>query len=113
MKPFSYTRPATREEAQALLTASARPKGGGMDLLDLAKSGVSTPQTMVDVTRVPDIGKSWTGDHGETYLGAGMTLAAVADKSGTASHRFFGLMYAKGFISPSPSRRGPRGRGPG
>ena len=78
MKPFTYARPATREEAQALLSASARPKGGGMDLLDLAKSGVSTPGTMVDVTRLPDIGKSWSGDHGEVYLGAGMTLAAVA-----------------------------------
>ena len=81
MRPFSYARPKTREDAQALLTASVRPKGGGMDLLDLAKNGVSTPETMVDVTRVPDIGKSWNGDHGETYLGAGMSLAAVAESA--------------------------------
>ena len=86
MRPFSFVRPSTHEEAQALLTASARPKGGGMDLLDLAKRGVSTPATMVDLSRVPDLGKTWRGDHGETYLGAGMTLADVAASAEIAKH---------------------------
>jgi xanthine dehydrogenase YagS FAD-binding subunit len=86
MRPFSYVRPTTREEAQALLSATARPKGGGMDLLDLAKRGVSTPATMVDVARLPEVGKTWRGDHGETYLGAGMTLAAIAASAEIAKH---------------------------
>ncbi|MCK6480474.1 MAG: FAD binding domain-containing protein [Planctomycetes bacterium] len=78
MKPFSYARPASREEAVRLLSPTARPKGGGYDLLDLAKNGVSTPGTMVSLAAVPEMGKAWTGDHGETYLGGRMTLADLA-----------------------------------
>ena len=49
MKPFSYVRPTTVADALKLLSATARPKGGGNDLLDLAKRGVSTPEVMVDL----------------------------------------------------------------
>lgn len=78
MKPFAYARPGTREEAQALLSAAARPKGGGFDLLDLAKNGVSTPGVLVDLAAVPEMGTTSKGDHGEVGLGARMTLAALA-----------------------------------
>jgi xanthine dehydrogenase YagS FAD-binding subunit len=49
MKPFAYAKPKDLEEALALLSERARPKGGGMDLLDLAKGGVSTPDTLLDL----------------------------------------------------------------
>jgi len=48
-----------------------------MDLLDLAKNGVSTPGTIVDLSRIPDLAGSPEG-HGEHFLSASMTLAAVA-----------------------------------
>jgi len=78
MKPFAYVRPSTREEAQALLSKSARPKGGGMDLLDLAKNGVSTPGTMVDLGDVEDMKRIARGDHGELMVGGAVTLARIA-----------------------------------
>ena len=52
MKPFAYVRPKTMDEARALLSAKARPKGGGIDLLDLAKAGHPVPELLVDVSRL-------------------------------------------------------------
>jgi xanthine dehydrogenase YagS FAD-binding subunit len=78
MKPFAYVRPTSREEAQSLLTATARPKGGGMDLLDLAKSGVSSPETLVDLSGIADLAGS-PGGHGEIFLSGAMTLAQIAE----------------------------------
>jgi len=52
MEPFSLARPRTVPEALALLSATARPKGGGIDLLDLAKGGHPSPAMLVDVRRL-------------------------------------------------------------
>jgi xanthine dehydrogenase YagS FAD-binding subunit len=78
MKPFAYARPETHEEARALLSPTARPKGGGMDLLDLAKGGIATPATMVDLSRIPLYGKVGSAKGGGLLLGGGATLAALA-----------------------------------
>jgi xanthine dehydrogenase YagS FAD-binding subunit len=51
MKPFSYQRPATAEEAVALAAhPGARYLGGGTNLVDLMKLGVEAPEFLVDVT---------------------------------------------------------------
>ena len=84
MRPFSYARPATLEEARSLLSAAARPKGGGMDLLDLAKRGVSTPDLLVDLRGVPGLDEIRAGDDGTLRLGARATLARIATSAEVA-----------------------------
>jgi xanthine dehydrogenase YagS FAD-binding subunit len=49
MKPFALARPKDDLEALSLLSATARPKGGGIDLMDLAKWGHPVPEVVVDV----------------------------------------------------------------
>jgi len=80
MKPFAYARPKYESEVLSLLTATARPKGGGVDLIDLAKNGVSTPETLVDLGGLED-----PGFHGlkvigtDIVLGGGVTLSVIAE----------------------------------
>ena len=52
MKPFAVARPKTIPEALSLLSATARPRGAGIDLLDLAKGGHPSPEVLVDVRGV-------------------------------------------------------------
>jgi xanthine dehydrogenase YagS FAD-binding subunit len=54
MRPFAYARPTTFAQALSLLSPTARPKGGGYDLLDLAKRDVATPAILVDLAHVED-----------------------------------------------------------
>lgn len=83
MKPFSYARPTTAAEALKLLSPTARPKAGGNDLLDLAKRGVSTPETFVDLSRVggehpaPPIDGITVAEGGQLEIGARVTLAQI------------------------------------
>jgi xanthine dehydrogenase YagS FAD-binding subunit len=84
MKSFSYARPATAAEALKLLSPTARPKAGGNDLLDLAKRGVSTPEVVVDLSRVggqhpaPPIDGITVPEGGQLEIGARVTLARIA-----------------------------------
>ncbi len=78
MRPFSYVRPADAAQALPLLSATARPKGGGVDLVDLMKKGVASPATLVDLRDARELAEITSGKHGEVYLGGGATLAAVA-----------------------------------
>ena len=78
MKPFAYARPKDAKEAFGLLTGDARAKGGGVDLLDLAKNGISTPQTMVDVRLLEFMQVLQPTGPGGLALGAGVTLARLA-----------------------------------
>jgi xanthine dehydrogenase YagS FAD-binding subunit len=77
MKPFALARPKSLEEAHALLSATACPKGGGMDLLDLAKNGVSTPEVMVDLAGVPNLDGLDTQAGAALYVGGRVTLAEL------------------------------------
>lgn len=85
MKAFAFARPATLAEALKLLSPAARPKGGGNDLLDLAKRGVSTPETIVDLGAVSDGAGRAIGGEGpplrqreQVHVGARATLASIA-----------------------------------
>jgi xanthine dehydrogenase YagS FAD-binding subunit len=54
MKPFSYERPATPEEAVAAAAESARAKfiAGGTNLLDLMKLGIEAPAHLIDINHL-------------------------------------------------------------
>ncbi|MCE9634942.1 MAG: FAD binding domain-containing protein [Planctomycetes bacterium] len=84
MKPFSYARPTTAADVLKLLSPTARPKAGGNDLLDLAKRGVSTPATLVDLSRIsvqeggPRFDGVTVAEGGQLEIGARVTLAQIA-----------------------------------
>lgn len=77
MKPFEYVRAETLEEAAKLAKAGGRLKAGGIDLLDLMKSSVETPDRLIDLLRVDGGGK--VERRGNRFrIGALATLADVA-----------------------------------
>ncbi|WP_406288972.1 FAD binding domain-containing protein [Embleya sp. NBC_00896] len=53
MRPFTYTRPDQPAQAWAELGPDAMYIAGGTNLVDLMKSGVTTPGRLVDIGRLP------------------------------------------------------------
>lgn len=55
MKPFAYVRATSLQEAAAAYAShpGARYLGGGTNLVDLMKHDVETPDTLIDLTRLP------------------------------------------------------------
>jgi xanthine dehydrogenase YagS FAD-binding subunit len=84
MRPFEYARPATGEQAVALLAAAgAAPLGGGSDLLTLIKDGVESPGRLVGLTGIAGLAEVTDGEH-ELTLGALATVGALARHSAVA-----------------------------
>jgi xanthine dehydrogenase YagS FAD-binding subunit len=84
--PFDYHAPVNAPDALRLLTnTGAAPLGGGTDLLVALKEGVSRPDSLVDLRRIPD----WRGvtllDDGGLRIGAGTRLTALAEHPEIAS----------------------------
>ncbi len=81
MKAFRYLRPASVEEAVKTSTPeTAMLKAGGMDLLDLMKERVLTPDDVVQVPAVPErVRRVMTGPDGMLLVGALVTLAELAE----------------------------------
>jgi xanthine dehydrogenase YagS FAD-binding subunit len=80
MKQFDYRRAATVEEAVTLAQApGAMFIAGGTNLLDLMKGGVTTPEIVVDVSRLPlrDIIELPDG---------GIRIGAMASNTEAANH---------------------------
>ena len=79
MKPFDYVRPSTIAEAVA---AAARPGStylaAGTNLLDLMKGGVSRPDRLVDVTRLPGLDRVEHLADGSVRIGALVRNADLA-----------------------------------
>lgn len=79
MKPFAYVRATSLQEAAAAYAnhPGARYLGGGTNLVDLMKLGVETPDTLIDLTRLPlhDIEELPTG---ALRVGAGVANADLA-----------------------------------
>jgi xanthine dehydrogenase YagS FAD-binding subunit len=79
MKPFDYVRPATVAEAVA---AAALPGAvflaAGTNLLDLMKGGVSRPDRLVDVTRLPGLDRVEHLPDGSVRIGALVRNADLA-----------------------------------
>jgi aerobic carbon-monoxide dehydrogenase medium subunit len=79
MRPaeFTYHRPASVDEAVALLDEDSRPLAGGHSLIPLLKVRLATPSALVDLGRIPGLdGISESG--GDLTIGALATHASVA-----------------------------------
>lgn len=83
---FQYHRPSTLEEALDLLgDEAARPLAGGHSLLPMMKLRVATPETLVDIGRIP--GLSGIEREGDTLrVGALTTHAEVAASATVREH---------------------------
>jgi xanthine dehydrogenase YagS FAD-binding subunit len=81
MKPYAYLRPTTVDEATAAHTAhpDAHYLGGGTNLVDLMKLGVTVPGTLVDVSRLPLDGI-------EDLPDGGLRIGATVRNSDLAAH---------------------------
>jgi xanthine dehydrogenase YagS FAD-binding subunit len=53
MKPFSYSRASSTNEAVKLLQSDGKFIAGGTNLVDLMKEGVEQPSQLVDIQRLP------------------------------------------------------------
>jgi xanthine dehydrogenase YagS FAD-binding subunit len=83
MKSFTYYKPASAEQAVALLDAKwgkAELLAGGTDLLDLQKEYVAQPEKVVSLGAVKGIDKIEYEDKDPPvlYIGAGVKLADIA-----------------------------------
>jgi xanthine dehydrogenase YagS FAD-binding subunit len=78
MRPFSFSRAASAEDA-VRLGAGAKFIAGGTNLLDLMKEGIETPEKLVDITRLPMTTVS-------AIRGGGVSIGAPARNSDTANH---------------------------
>jgi 4-hydroxybenzoyl-CoA reductase subunit beta len=85
LAPFTLHRPATAAEASALLGSepSARLVAGGTDLVPNLRRGIGAPQALIDLGSIADFARIERGSHG-WRIGAGVTLAALADDAGIA-----------------------------
>ncbi len=87
MNPFDYRRASSVDEAVALAkTSGATFIAGGTNLLDLMKGGVTTPDVLIDVSRLA------LGDIVELPDG-GVRIGAMARNTDTANHPLIRQRY--------------------
>ncbi|MEV4256817.1 xanthine dehydrogenase family protein subunit M [Spirillospora sp. NPDC049652] len=78
MRPFTYARAATADDAVAQHTDGSAYLGGGTNLVDLMRLGVALPSRLVDVAHLP---------HGEIEAGEdGLVIGATVRNSDLAAH---------------------------
>src|SRR3977135_4684890 len=71
MKSFDYVRPATVSDAvKAAAEPGAAYLAAGTNLLDLMKGGITRPDRLVDVTRLPGLDRIETLPDGGIRIGA-------------------------------------------
>ncbi|TPK41841.1 xanthine dehydrogenase family protein subunit M [Mesorhizobium sp. B2-5-4] len=79
MRDFDFVRPATISDA---IAAAAVPGSaylaGGTNLLDLMKGGITSPERIVDITRLPELNRIETLDDGGLRIGALVRNADLA-----------------------------------
>jgi xanthine dehydrogenase YagS FAD-binding subunit len=88
MNPFRYERAADSRGAIAMLTSapSGAYLGGGTNLVDLMKLGVTTPDVLVDVARLPY-------DRIVMRPDGGVNIGAAVKNSDLAAHRAIRTRY--------------------
>jgi xanthine dehydrogenase YagS FAD-binding subunit len=82
MRSFSYTVPASPEEAVAAITAAgsgAKFLSGGTTLYDLIKQGVEQPTALIDVSGLAELAVVDTSGSDYLVFGAGARMADVAE----------------------------------
>lgn len=88
MKSFDYVRPASIPEAVAAASApGAAYLAAGTNLLDLMKGGVSRPDRLVDVTRLPGL------DRVEPLADGGVRIGALVRNADLAHDAAFAKSY--------------------
>ena len=79
MKTFDYVRPATIADAVAAATEpGAAYLGAGTNLLDLMKGGVTRPNRLIDITRLPGLDRVERMPDGGLRIGALVRNADLA-----------------------------------
>ena len=88
MKTFDYVRPLTvRDAIAAASEPGAAYLAAGTNLLDLMKGGVSRPDRLVDITRLPDL------DRIEDLGNDGMRIGALVRNADLARNQAFARHY--------------------
>ncbi len=87
MKPFTYTAPATVDDAIQAIGAGADSKfiGGGTNLLDLMKMGVERPAHLVNINRLPLTGIQENA--------GGVRIGALVSNTDAANHELIRTRY--------------------
>ena len=88
MKPFDYVRAEDADAALNLISTIRGSKflGGGTNLVDLMREGIETPQTLIDISRLPLDGI-------DTLADGGMRIGALVRNSTLAAHPLVRLRY--------------------
>lgn len=89
MKPFTYQRVTTPEEAAAAITATPRAKfiAGGTNLLDLMKLQIETPTHLIDISKLEL-------DQIEELPDGGLRIGALVSNTDLAAHERVRRDYA-------------------
>jgi xanthine dehydrogenase YagS FAD-binding subunit len=88
MNNFEYIRPATVADAIAAATEpGAAYLAGGTNLLDLMKGGITRPDRLVDVSRLPGL------DRIEPLPGGGLRIGALVRNADLANESDFATSY--------------------
>src|SRR6202165_2374125 len=102
MKSFDYVRPSTVADAvKAAAEPGAAYLAAGTNLLDLMKGGVTRPDRLVDVTRLPGL------DRIETLPDGGIRIGALVRNSDLAHDPGFAKSYpavAEALLSGASAR---------
>ena len=85
MQAFDYVRPTSPDAAIAALGVDGKFIGGGTNLVDLMKSGVETPQRLVDVNHL-GLDKIEPDDAGGLRIGAGVRNSDLANDPHVREH---------------------------
>lgn len=83
LREVAYARPATVDEAVALLSGNegARALAGGQTLVNVMKQRAAAPDVLVDLADLEELRAIRFGSDGRLELGAMVTLAQVLDSS--------------------------------
>jgi carbon-monoxide dehydrogenase medium subunit len=83
LREVAYARPATVDEAVALLLGNdgARPLAGGQTLVNVMKQRAAAPDVLVDLADLDELRGIRFGSDGRLELGAMVTLAQLIDSS--------------------------------
>ncbi|MET8101980.1 FAD binding domain-containing protein [Streptomyces sp. NPDC005236] len=79
--PFDYTAPSTVGEALALLTdeeREAKVVAGGQSLIPMLNMRLARPGLLVDITRIPELGRLHVDESGSLHIGAAVRQARAA-----------------------------------
>ncbi|UZO81039.1 FAD binding domain-containing protein [Aquimarina sp. ERC-38] len=99
MEKFQWAQARTLEEVQEQVTATTSQltsgqkttdtsiiKAGGVDLLDLMKEGLATPEKMIDIKAIPGFKTSTYDAKKGLKIGAGVTLSMLQKQKEVKEH---------------------------